>query len=524
MTGGASLPVAEFERRHAALCRVLWASAVALPLFSLAVAHYSLLHDLASALPVLAFAWMAGRPSFGPRQRSIACALGLLTVAALGVHISGGTIEAHFAFFVVVVLLTLYEDWWPLLVAVAYVFVHHGVLGMVDPDAVWGAHRHDPWLWAGVHAAFVAGAGAAALIAWRFNEAVRAQMRDVQAQLAEAALTDSLTGLGNRRRLLPDLDAAIAAATPAAPATFAIFDLDGFKTYKDLFGHLAGDALLERLGRTLDDAVAGRARAYRLGGGEFCVIAPGADESTIPACLDALAVEGPGFAVTACYGEVALPREAVTSSDALRVADRRMYQRRLGARPSAGAQSKDVLLRALSERDATVDPRHARLAALAVEAAAALGCSPEEIEQIGHAAELHDIGKLALPGSILAKAGALTDEEWAFIRRHTLVGERILAGAPALATAARIVRSTHERWDGGGYPDGLTGPEIPLGARIIAVCDALDAMLNDRPYRRAMSIGEATAELRGGAGTQFDPDVVEAVLASAPPRVAQLVA
>jgi hypothetical protein len=117
-TGG-TLPAAEFERRHTALCRVLWVSAIALPVFSFAIAHYSLLHDLAHALPVIPLAYLAGRPTLKPRERSIACALGLLTVAALGVHISGGTIEAHFAFFVVVVMLTVYEDWWPFLIAVA---------------------------------------------------------------------------------------------------------------------------------------------------------------------------------------------------------------------------------------------------------------------------------------------------------------------------------------------------------------------------------------------------------------------
>jgi diguanylate cyclase (GGDEF)-like protein len=516
-TGG-TLPAAEFERRHAALCRVLWVSAIALPVFSFAIAHYSLLHDLAHALPVIPLAYLAGRPTLKPRERSIACALGLLTVAALGVHISGGTIEAHFAFFVVIVMLTVYEDWWPFLIAVAYVFIHHGVFGMIDPKAVWGSHHHHPWLWAGIHAVFVACAGIAAVTAWRFNEAVRERMREAQRQLVEAALTDSLTGLGNRRRLLSDLDDAIETASPYAPVTFAIFDLDGFKNYNDVFGHVAGDTLLERLGHVLAAAVAPAGRAYRLGGDEFCVIMPGAEgtgETVVRAGLDALAVEGPGFAVSASYGEVAIPREAVTGSDALRVADRRMYQRKLGGRRTAGAQSTDVLLRALSERHAALGNRHERLAALAVETAMALGCSSEDVEQIGHAAELHDIGKLALPSSILTKTGPLDEEEWEFVRRHTLVGERIIAGAPALATAARLVRSTHERWDGTGYPDGLARTEIPLGSRIIAVCDALDAMRSARAYRRARTMPEAARELRLGAGTQFDPDVVDAVLASA---------
>ena len=126
------------------------------------------------------------------------------------------------------------------------------------------------------------------------------------------------------------------------------------------------------------------------------------------------------------------------------------------------------------------------------------------------AAELHDVGKMAIPDEILQKPGPLTQDEWAFVRRHPLVGERILSVAPALLPVAKIVRSCHERWDGSGYPDGVAGEEIPLGARIVAVCDAFDAMINPRPYRAARSVEEALQELRACSGTQFDPTVVAA--------------
>jgi len=129
---------------------------------------------------------------------------------------------------------------------------------------------------------------------------------------------------------------------------------------------------------------------------------------------------------------------------------------------------------------------------------------------VARAAELHDVGKVAIPDAILNKAGPLDEAEWSFMRRHTIIGERILLSAPALRPVARLVRSSHERWDGGGYPDGLAQEEIPLGARIVAVCDAFDAMTTDRPYRRRVSDAAALAELRGNAGTQFDPQVVKA--------------
>ena len=122
------------------------------------------------------------------------------------------------------------------------------------------------------------------------------------------------------------------------------------------------------------------------------------------------------------------------------------------------------------------------------------------------------MGKVAIPEPILSKRGALTDAEWEIVRRHPLIGERILAAAPALGQVARLVRSTHERFDGTGYPDALKGQEIPLGARIIAVCDAFDAMTSERPYARALTTEEARRELLRCAGTQFDPEVVEAFM------------
>jgi HD-GYP domain-containing protein (c-di-GMP phosphodiesterase class II) len=139
-----------------------------------------------------------------------------------------------------------------------------------------------------------------------------------------------------------------------------------------------------------------------------------------------------------------------------------------------------------------------------------LGLRSEEIEQVAHAAELHDIGKLAIPDTILHKPASLTPEEFIYVRKHTLVGERILAAAPALRNVAALVRASHERWNGGGYPDGLAGEDIPLGARIVAVCDAFDAMVSDRPYRTAMSHEDAIEELRRCSGSQFDPAVVAA--------------
>jgi HD-GYP domain-containing protein (c-di-GMP phosphodiesterase class II) len=132
------------------------------------------------------------------------------------------------------------------------------------------------------------------------------------------------------------------------------------------------------------------------------------------------------------------------------------------------------------------------------------------VEQVGHAAQLHDVGKIAIPDAILNKPGPLDEDEWRFMRRHTIIGERIVSGAPALSEAARLIRASHERFDGDGYPDGLRGEEIPIGSRVIAVCDAFDAMIADRPYRASLSPAAAMRELERCSGSQFDPVVVEA--------------
>ena len=333
----------------------------------------------------------------------------------------------------------------------------------------------------------------------------------------EEALTDALTGLGNRRALAADLGRAIPHASDAEPLVLVLFDLDGFKHYNDTFGHPAGDELLHRLGHNLGRVLEGRGTAYRMGGDEFCaVIRPGDEiaQPVVEAAAAALSDHGEGFKIGCSYGAIALPREAADVEAALRIADQRMYAAKHSGRASAGRQSKDVLLRALAERDPYLGDHMTDVASMAESVARRLGLTAEEVEQVSQAAELHDIGKVAIPDAILHKPGPLDADEWAFIKQHTLIGQRILDAAPALGRVAALVRSSHERYDGGGYPDGLAGADIPLGSRIVAICDAFDAMTTDRAYRRAMSAEAAMLELRRCAGSQFDPVVVEAFCAA----------
>ncbi len=341
--------------------------------------------------------------------------------------------------------------------------------------------------------------------------------RENQLRLQESiseSLTDALTGLANRRHLMIDLEAAARQPSTADDLRiFVLFDLDGFKAYNDAFGHPAGDALLARLGRRLESFSVPHGRAYRLGGDEFCLLAEvrAADvDGLVAGAAAALSERGDGFRVGASLGSVLMPSEAASAEAALQLADHRMYANKDSGRTSAGSQSRDVLITALRERQPELHEHLTDVAEYAGRVASELGMSAEQRDEVVRAAQLHDTGKMAIPDALLNKPGPLDPEEWEFMRGHTIIGERIIAAAPALGPVARLVRSSHERWDGDGYPDGLVAAEAPLGSRIVAVCDAYEAMIADRPYGEQRSTADALQELERCAGTQFDPTVVAA--------------
>jgi diguanylate cyclase (GGDEF)-like protein len=513
---GGSLPADEWKRRHAGILILLAANIVGVPVYSALGGRVGLVHALEEGFALAFFCLLANTPQLSRKLQAACASLGLLSAAAFVVHASGGIIETHFYFFVLIIVLTLYEDWTVFLVAVAFVLLHHGVLGTIEPHAVFDRPEEwaNPWLWAAIHAAYVAAAGVAGVVAWRLNEGVRATMRETQRQLDAASRTDSLTSLGNRRQLMQDLDETTSAREPAV---LVLLDLDGFKAYNDTFGHPAGDSLLERLGARLRDAVQADGTAYRLGGDEFCVLwrepslSCGNAEALAAA---ALRDHGEGFSITAACGGVRIPAEADSTEAALRTADLRMYSNKRRTRPSSSTQSCDVLLRTLAELHPDLETHLNAVTMMAEAVADRLGLPTHAAEQVRLAAQLHDIGKIAIPEAILNKPAPLDASEWDFMRGHTIIGERILSAAPALADVAGFVRSSHERYDGDGYPDGLRGDAIPVVSRIVFVCDAFDAMTRDRPYRLALSQDDAVAELRRCAGSQFDPQIVDAFIAA----------
>jgi diguanylate cyclase (GGDEF)-like protein len=347
-------------------------------------------------------------------------------------------------------------------------------------------------------------------------EALAAENERLLERSRDEAITDPLTGLGNRRAFKRDVEAVMPTITPTRELLVGMFDLDGFKQYNDTFGHPAGDALLSRLSTRLLEATSQAATAYRMGGDEFCLIAqtdPEHEQRILEAAVSALSDRGEGWEVGCSWGVAWMPSEAAGASQALRLADERMYAQK-ASRATASHQTTAALVQVLTERDSDLGAHISQVAHLSIATARRLRLPEHEVTQIGHAAQLHDIGKTAVPDSILNKPGPLNQDEWNFIHRHTLIGERIISAAPALSHTATLVRSTHERVDGQGYPDGLQPAQIPLGSKVIAVCDAYDAMTTRRPYRGAMSHSDAVAQLHIGAGTQFDPSVVEALCAT----------
>jgi diguanylate cyclase (GGDEF)-like protein len=328
------------------------------------------------------------------------------------------------------------------------------------------------------------------------------------------SITDALTGLSNRRKLILDLESRLA-DEHLPPTLLMLFDLNGFKGYNDTFGHPAGDALLSRLGAKLASVPGDHGDAYRLGGDEFCLIAQVADgeaERVIDRACTALSEQGEGFDVSTSFGAIMLPEEARTASEALHLADERLYAQK-HLRYAGSDRTMKTLIDALLEREPGMQVHLEGVSSLAVETGRMLGLRRDELEELSRSAELHDLGKLAVPEEILNKPGPLDEGEWEFIHQHTIVGERILRASIALRNVAGIVRSTHERWDGTGYPDGLAGEDIPLASRIIGVCDAYSAMISPRPYRPSMTPEQALAELERGSGTQFDPNVVRVLTA-----------
>jgi HD-GYP domain-containing protein (c-di-GMP phosphodiesterase class II) len=345
----------------------------------------------------------------------------------------------------------------------------------------------------------------------RMIETNRRQSRALAAQRRDA-VNDRVTGLRNRNSLEADL--AAAATAPGNGWVLVLLELEGLEAHNDRVGYAAGDAVLRDAARQLADAVVPLSGiAYRVAASRLAVLVPAGDRQLGEIVLAATGSPQDADAeasIGRSYGEVMVPDEATDAETAIQLAGRRLAAHRQSRQRSARRQAHSVLMAVLDARHPEQRDHLRVVTYRAISLARRLGLGREEIDDIALAAELQQIGLLAVPEAVLEKE-ALDEAERATVRSHTAEGARIVAAAPGLASVARLVRSSAEHFDGSGYPDGLAGEAIPLGARVIAVSVAFAAMTQPRPYREPVSPNEALAEMRRSSGAQFDPRVVEAL-------------
>jgi diguanylate cyclase (GGDEF)-like protein/putative nucleotidyltransferase with HDIG domain len=357
--------------------------------------------------------------------------------------------------------------------------------------------------------------------------------------LADRATRDMLTGLPNRRGYQERIEQELTLAEGhGTPVTIVLADIDGFKALNDAFGHRFGDRALGEFADLCREELGSPDLISRVGGEEFAIILPRADERDAMAVAERLRravrsrMHAPdGRTLSASLGIASFPKHGSDPEVLLDHADQAMYAAKHLGRdrtviftdglldavrddaPAEQLQAVLVLAEALDLRDVGTADHSQTVGRLCADIAHDLGLPPRRLERIRAAGVLHDIGKLGVPDHILHKADKLTDEELDEMRKHAALGARIVAAA-GMEDISSWVLAHHERPDGRGYPRGLAADDIPLEARILAVADAYEAMISDRPYRRAPGHDFAVAELRRGQGTQFDPDVVDALLSS----------
>jgi diguanylate cyclase (GGDEF)-like protein/putative nucleotidyltransferase with HDIG domain len=364
-------------------------------------------------------------------------------------------------------------------------------------------------------------------------ERLRAQVADLESERARGVRLDPTTGLLTLRSFRGRLtEEAMRASRYQRPLSVAILAVEDFDVIEIRRGFKAADELLVALATRLAEGIRSHDLVGRTGSDELGILLPDmrAEDArdTLERLIGELEKSGESIVsgVSVSMGIAGLEREM--SPEALLAGARIACHRAQGAGGGQAAlaseqqtlknasrgprEAVEALAVALTERDRYTGEHSEAVIEMSVAVARHLGLREAEVERVRSAALLHDIGKVAIPDEILRKPGPLTESEWALMREHPVIGERILSVLPGMSGVARIVRHEHERWDGGGYPDGLAGEEIPLGSRIIIAADTYHAITSDRPYRARRSHAEAIDELTRCAGTQFDPTVTASLV------------
>jgi diguanylate cyclase (GGDEF)-like protein len=342
------------------------------------------------------------------------------------------------------------------------------------------------------------------------------ERKDLADKLKFISYHDALTGLHNREAF--EQDVAKLAESLDMAAGVIMCDADGLKTVNDTIGHDAGDYMLKTIAHMVSEA-AEEKMAARIGGDEFAVIIPDCSQAKVDgflAIMQRLLHEHNehnkieiSLSIGYAYNQ---PGETADINELIRIADRNMYKEKLLHRHSAKSAIVSTLSNVLAERDQVTGGHADRIVNLAAVMGERLLLQAGKITNLKLLAQFHDIGKIAVPDAVLGKPGALTVEEREVMRKHCQIGFRIANSANVFSEINELILLHHEWWNGKGYPLGLKGEAIPLECRIVSILDAYDAMTSDRPYRKAMSKEAAVKELQNGAGSQFDPVIVDIFL------------
>ncbi len=335
-------------------------------------------------------------------------------------------------------------------------------------------------------------------------------------QIMYLSFHDKLTGLYNRaffEEELKRLD-----SERLLPLTLIMGDVNGLKLVNDAFGHHEGDKLLIKIANIFKDSFRKEDVIGRVGGDEFIVLLPGTDETTALSSLARIRAACEQESHEPIHLSIALGIATKTHFDQdikeiEKEAENRMYKSKLLESKSIRASIISSLRRTLFEKSNETEEHTFRLQKTATEIGRFLGMSENELNDLALLATLHDIGKIAIPESIITKTEKLLPEEWEIIKKHPEIGSRIAESSPELIGVAEAVLAHHERWDGTGYPRGLNKENIPLISRIISIVDAYDVIIHGRPYQPPVSQEKALTKIKEGSGSQFDPDLVEMFVA-----------
>ncbi|WP_269471628.1 HD domain-containing phosphohydrolase [Acholeplasma hippikon] len=338
------------------------------------------------------------------------------------------------------------------------------------------------------------------------------EQKTYEQTIIQQSYQDALTGLSNRRHFMMKKDE----LQIYEKVTFVTCDVNGLKVINDAFGHAKGDLGLKMFADILKDIFDREGYIFRMGGDEFSIIVPSKDKVYVTKLMEEVNYRlekrnNSMLRLSVSYG-IATADKNTSIDVAIRQSEEQMYKQKLFETTSYRSKFIETILQSLYEKNPNVEIHSERVSVICVEIGKKLKMNSYELKLLKVISSLHDIGKIAIDEGILNKPGKLTDEEWIQIKRHPEIGYRIISSSPEYQEIAYDILCHHERYDGKGYPQGLSGENIPIRARIINLADSFDAMTSNRSYREPMSIDDAILEVKRCSGTQFDPRIVDVFL------------